>query len=527
MIVVNVNGYGKIMNDIDSSPICENPECNNVVLRKLIRRGKPTKKWKKCCSIECENKLKILNCNKKLKEEYGVSNAMQLDEVKNKIKNTNIERYGVENPTQLEETREKMRNTMMEKYGVMHQMHLDEVKDKIKNTNIEKYGVENPFNSQEIRLKIEKKFEDNYGYKTPLLSDEVREKINDSIITRYGVPHISYINIGKENYNKLIDKNWCEDYLKNHSISEFIDELKISRITAIKHLINHNLLEISKSYFENEIGSFLSTLGLSYIQGTRKIIPPLEIDFVVNNISIECNGTYWHSELMGKNKKYHISKTINANNSGYHMIHIWEHDWRSKKELIQSRLKSIFNLNERIYARKTNIVEINNTITKNFLNENHIQGYCPSSISYGLEYNNELMAIMTFGKSRFNKDIQYELLRYCSKQNYNIIGGASKLFYYFVKNANPSSIISYSDKSWNTGNLYKSLGFNYSHTSAPSYKYTKNGINVYNRINFQKHKLKEILPLFDENKSEWENMVNNGYDRIWDCGNDVYIWKTT
>jgi hypothetical protein len=508
-------------------PICENPECNNIVMRKLIRRGKPTNKWKKCCSTDCENKLRIINCNKTLNERYGVTNSMELQEVKEKIKNTNIERYGVEYPTQSENIKEKMRNTIIERYGVTHQMQIPEVKEKIKNTNIERYGVENPFNSQEIKSKIEKKFEDNYGYKNHLLSDEVREKINDSILERYGVPHISYINIGKQNYDRLIDKNWCEQYLANHSISEFINELKISRITAIKHLINHNLLEISKSYFENEIKSFFDILGLSYIQGSRKIIPPQEIDFVINNISIECNGTYWHSELMGKDKKYHINKTINANNAGYHMIHIWEHDWRNKRDLIQSRLKSIFGLNEKIYARKTNIIELKNNISKAFLNENHIQGYCSSSISYGLEYENEIVAIMTFGKSRFNKNAQYELLRYCSKKNYNVIGGAGKLFNNFIKTNNPDNIISYSDKSWNTGNLYKSLGFVFSHTSPPSYKYTKNGVMIYNRINFQKHKLSEKLEIYDNEKTEWENMIINGYDRIWDCGNDVYLWKST
>jgi len=42
-------------------------------------------------------------------------------------------------------------------------------------------------------------------------------------------------------------------------------------------------------------------------------------------------------------------------------------------------------------------------------------------------------------------------------------------------------------------------------------------------MNFQKHKLKTILPTFDPTLTEWENMKNNGYDRIWDCGNGK--WK--
>ena len=53
----------------------------------------------------------------------------------------------------------------------------------------------------------------------------------------------------------------------------------------------------------------------------------------------------------------------------------------------------------------------------------------------------------------------------------------------------------------------------------------KNYDKRYHRFNFQKHKLKNILSKFDQNKTEWENMVENGYDRIWDCGNLIFVKK--
>ena len=37
-------------------------------------------------------------------------------------------------------------------------------------------------------------------------------------------------------------------------------------------------------------------------------------------------------------------------------------------------------------------------------------------------------------------------------------------------------------------------------------------------MKYQKHKLRNIMPIYDSAKSEWENMKLNGYDRIWDCG---------
>lgn len=86
------------------------------------------------------------------------------------------------------------------------------------------------------------------------------------------------------------------------------------------------------------------------------------------------------------------------------------------------------------------------------------------------------------------------------------------------------SVISYSDKSWNTGNLYKKLGFNYINSSAPGYQYTKDYVQFKSRQYYQKHKLIDILENYDPTLSEWENLQIAGFDRIWDCGNDVFIW---
>jgi hypothetical protein len=94
----------------------------------------------------------------------------------------------------------------------------------------------------------------------------------------------------------------------------------------------------------------------------------------------------------------------------------------------------------------------------------------------------------------------------------------------FIRDINPIDIISYCDISYFTGAVYTSNKFTYSHRSSPNYKYFKinNTTTLYSRQKFQKHKLSKCLPLFDKTKSGHDNMINNGYDRIWDCGNDVY-----
>ena len=69
------------------------------------------------------------------------------------------------------------------------------------------------------------------------------------------------------------------------------------------------------------------------------------------------------------------------------------------------------------------------------------------------------------------------------------------------------------------------LNFEYSHSSEPNYFYV-DGMNIIPRQQVQKHKLKEFLEIrtktFDENLSERDNMINNGYRIYYDTGNLVY-----
>ena len=110
-------------------------------------------------------------------------------------------------------------------------------------------------------------------------------------------------------------------------------------------------------------------------------------------------------------------------NDGYKLIHIWEYDWINliKQNILKEKLKALFNVEQtRIYARKCIIKEISTDLKNDFLNTYHIQGEDKSKIKLGLFYQDELVAVMTFGKPRFNKNYEYELIRYATK--YKVIG---------------------------------------------------------------------------------------------------------
>jgi hypothetical protein len=61
------------------------------------------------------------------------------------------------------------------------------------------------------------------------------------------------------------------------------------------------------------------------------------------------------------------------------------------------------------------------------------------------------------------------------------------------------------------------------HNSGPNYWYfKKNTIKLQTKAKFQKCKLKDLLEKFDPGRTEVQNMKNNGYYRIFDCGNAVF-----
>ena len=281
---------------------------------------------------------------------------------------------------------------------------------------------------------------------------------------------------------------------------------------------------------EKDLLSFIKSIYKGkIINNSKSIIPPLELDIYIpeHSLAIEFDGLYWHSELY-KDKNYHLNKTKLCEEKGIRLIHIFEDEWEYRLNIVKARIKHALRIyNYKVYARKCEVYQIENGESKEFLESYHIQGNCSSSVKLGLYSENKLAAVMTFGKCRFSKEYEYELLRYCCLADYNVIGGAGKLLKAFERGWEPKSIVSYCDLRWGTGNLYKQLGFKYSHNSKPTYQYfqdnKKKVRNRESRIKYQKHKLHKKLENFISSLSEHENMLNNNYLRIYDCGNMVFI----
>lgn len=462
--------------------------------------------------VQCENCSNLVNWsvkNKKYSRFCSSKCAHNHSSVKEKIAATCLERYGARSNLSTEENKKKQQATCVKKYGVSNYAKTQEFKEKYKKTCVNKYGVENV--SQ---------------------LDFVKQKINNTHLKKYSRKRFSQVHLDTSVIDQKNNKEYMMYLYKDLKmpLTEIANQLGVNHSQLCVHFKQNLNIDISRhnvSWPETEIFNFVKNYANDAIQSDRTIITPKEIDISVpsKKLAIEYNGLAWHGEIRGgKSKFYHRDKMTAANAAGFRMIQVFSNEWENKRDLVKSRLINALGFSQKIPGRKCQIVSVNKTDTDDFLNRNHIQGMCFFKIAYGLIYNDELVAVMTFGKPRFNKHYDQELLRYACKQHFAIQGGASKLFKHFLNKHNPRSIISYCDLRWNNGNVYDQLGFKLQKTTDPNYWYVVNN-NLDNRIKYQKHKLCRLLNRFDPSLTEWENMLNNGYDRVWDCGNSVWVYK--
>lgn len=272
---------------------------------------------------------------------------------------------------------------------------------------------------------------------------------------------------------------------------------------------------------EDELASHILTLTDTVCRNVRSIISR-EIDIYVpdKKLAIEYNGLYWHNDTF-KEKWYHLNKTEECQGIGIRLIHVFEDEWINKSEIVKSRINSIFGKTQRIYARNCQTRNISSKDANDFLKRNHLQGSGRANVHLGLYYNDELVSVMTFLSSDISKKVDgWELNRFCSLLNTNVIGGASKLFKVFVDLHNPEQVISFSDRRWETdhSSVYLHLGFERTTNSPPNYWYVlPNQTQRYHRFSLRK----------DPNSmlTERELRDQQGWNRIWDCGNAKYVWR--
>lgn len=259
----------------------------------------------------------------------------------------------------------------------------------------------------------------------------------------------------------------------------------------------------------------------------RKVIGPKELDVWLpdKNVAIEFNGVYWHSfERVGKN--HHIEKTKLCMSRGIRLLHIWEDDWTHKQELVKRHILSVLGLSEepKVMARKCSVQEISTEQAKKFMEENHIQGFSPSTFKLGLIEldSGDLVACATFRKDSA-KNGSYVLTRYATSKH--VVGGHSKLVSFFERNFDFDELCTFADLAFSYGDLYTKTGWTEDKLLYPDYSYVV-GNKRHHKFGFRLKRFREDEGLlYKDGLTEWELAELNGMSRIYDAGKLRFVKK--
>jgi hypothetical protein len=532
------------------------------------------------CSEACRQKRIAETCLKK----YGSTNAVNSKYARDKAKKRSVDQYGVEYPMQRCEVKAKVRLTNLKRYGVTSAMKSPEIQAKARRTNLERRGVEYPMQSNEVKAKSAQTFEKKYGgftFGSTILSEQVRQ----TNLTRYGVENVMQSTeiqdrskktcverYGSENWFSSDEhiRRWMSDpsrlnqFLefrsdpKNYISSHYSHKPRAAQIAIDIGVYNEtvyvyldkfdawSLVAYRESAMEHDVCQYLSELvpGIIIERNTHQVITPWEIDIYLPEykIGIECNPTFTHNssepDIWNSNpmpKDYHYTKTQAADSAGILLVHIFGWQWSHKIDIVKSMLANLLHQNKRrFYARSLQICDVSYDDSNRFLNHNHIQGQTSAKVRLGLYNGSELISMMSFiqprgtmGKTKISQTGTWELVRFCTVLNTNVVGGASKLFSHFIENYHPGTVISFSNASYTRGGMYSVLGFNQVARLGPGYCWVNKKTDIaYNRVVCQKQKLIKFLgdPEIDLHQTEVQIMESHGFVRVFDSGMVKWVW---
>lgn len=386
------------------------------------------------------------------------------------------------------------------------------------------------------KMSLETKYA-KYGSKENYFR-QLRETQIQNIVDKYGSLDVFYSKV-----SDACKKYWYTTYTseeRKEKIKTSLDNgagWKQSTIEATNieryGVPNQFLRDIEFNYQHRDskpnlaFKTLLETNGFTITENDREFkIANRAYDFKIGHTLIEINPSFTHNSTFGFNqnskdaldKFYHRDKSQLAANNGYSCICIW--DWDNPQKIIEL-------LKERptCYGRSCSVKLVDKAQEQAYLTKCHLQGYVKSNFAYGLYLNEELVSIMTFGKPRYNKNFEYELLRYCS--SYNVIGGAKKLFSHFVHDICPSNIISYCDLSKFSGKTYIELGFTRQTVSVSKHWFSlTTGQHITDNLLRQRGFDQLFGTIYGKGTSNEELMKQSNFVEIYDCGQATYIWHS-
>jgi hypothetical protein len=518
----------------------ERPQCECGAFVKFNTKSKETPYggWNQYCSRICMQKsTKTIEKRKQTTlERYGETSWAKTDLAKEtstrkwslekkkhfreELIKTYQDKHSVDFYSQTEEYLTKRNNTILNATNGKYNNYFQDVNN-IKSSLVEKYGVDSWSKTEEGKTL----FSLNNPMKNPSLvlkskltraSNKYNEELFEIIINNDSMRFKSYINTIAKN-NNFVHRKEISNYL-GLSYS-FLNNL-FRRFDMANDYIT---LGTSISYEEETVFQFVQSIYNGKIKrGDRTILNGREIDIVLPELKlgIEYNGIRYHSELGGKDKFYHFNKTEEAEEAGYQLLHIFSTEWMDaiKRPIWESIIRAKCGLlQNKIFARKCVLSEIDSKVANSFFTYNHLSGSVAASHYLGLFYNNELVSALSYGQSRFSKN-ETEIYRFASLLNTSVIGAFGK----FMSSLPKEGLVSFADRRIASNNTCYDKFFAKKSKCYPNwYGFDLKTCDLKHRWNFITEKVKFLIKDYDDTKSVSDNMFANGYDKIWDSGN----WK--
>lgn len=456
---------------------------------------------------------------------------------------------------------EKIRATVVERYGVDHYMRSSEApvsdmsaaraeaerlyggnpfvvfRDRARRTMLERYGVENPQQSEAIRAKTRETCLRRYGETTHLRDPEIAAAATQKRrIAAMGPEAVAFLD------DPAAVRAAIDSGLSARQVSELHG---MSYVTALRAMAREGHVPEGRSHGEDEVASFVAGLGFAVERNRRVLVPDLfppkrrprgalELDVLVSGkmLAIEYCGLFPHSvggsaayggRVIGPH--YHLDKLVAAEALGYRLITIFSDEWQERPAAVRARIAAALGVAERgkggrhLSVRRTSFSEV-----RGFLDANHLQGSGPpTGDSYAAFEGDALVGCMTFVKGRAalnSSGKSPELARFCGDGMVRP-GMASKLLAAYARDSGAGELVSYADRRWSQGNVYRALGFEPAGASSPGYWYTDDYRTRRHRYSYRKDVLVGMGG--DPSKTEAELAEERGLDRIYDCGTLKFV----
>lgn len=498
---------------------------------------------KKTCSRKCSAQLKnnsCLNCGEPCKEKYckkeikinckncgkehttkcssrigiycsGVCAARD-PEIKERAKETQFKNHGGVYAFNTE----KQRKTMLERYDEITPAKNPKVKEKARQTQLKNHGGVYAFNTDKQKETMMEKYNSHGRLGDP----KEMEKQIQTMLERYNVRTPS-------EHPEFLEKA-MSTLMKNHG--QIFNNSNISKV-------NLRFGEKLKEELNLEVEYEFHLHGRFY-----------DIYLPEHSIAIEINPTITHNSNFAfackRNKcsqpceehnplpkDYHYKKSKLAMDNGIKLIQVY--DWENEDDIVSMIRGKVSRSVTKHSARKLKIRKITQFEANKFLSSYHIQkGAKGQTHCYGLFLKEELLAVATFGKSRFKSKYQYEFIRYAVKEGVIIHGGSSKLVKEFINEVKPVNILSYIDFNHTTAKeiFLNSCGFEEIEPTGP-------------RLLFYNEKKNKVVPMTSllmigadrilgtnygpKSECGLDNegiMEKEGYLKVYTSGNRVFLW---